>query len=94
MIREIRIAGVTYAIEYVYRMDVENAIAYIDFNKQIIKIDARYPPEIQKVSLLHEIIHGVSYGYNVGLSEDQVEKLSRGLYATMKDNLNYVITEG
>ena len=94
MITEVRIAGVTYPIEYTTQMDIENAIAYIDFNKQIIKIDANYPPEIQKSALLHEVIHGVSYGYNIGLSEDQVEKLARGLYATLKDNPSYYITEG
>lgn len=94
MINAIKIAGVTYPIEYTTQMDIENAMAYIDFSNQIIKIDANYPIEMQKSSLLHEVIHGVSYGYNVGLSEDQVEKLARGLYATLKDNPNYYITEG
>lgn len=94
MITTIKIAGVTYPIDYTTKMDIENAIAYIDFNKQIIKIDANYPIEMQKSALLHEVIHGVSYSYNVGLSEDEVEKLARGLYATFKDNPNYYITEG
>ena len=94
MITQVKIAGVTYPIEYTKQMDVENAIAYIDFNNQIIKIDANYTIEMQKAALLHEVIHGVSYGYNVGLSEEQVEKLARGLYATLKDNPNYYITEG
>ena len=94
MIRTIKIAGTVYPIQYTDKMDIEGAIAYIDFNKQIIVIDNNYPDEMKKLALLHEIIHGVNYAYNAGLEEAEVDKLSRGLYATLKDNIEYGILQG
>ena len=94
MITTIRIAGVDYSITYTPKPELENVLAFIDFGRNIIQVNSNYPKETQQLSLLHEIVHGVNYAYNVGMTEEQVEAFSRGYYAMTKDNPNYTIIEG
>lgn len=94
MITTIRIAGVDYPITYTPTPELENVLAFIDFNRSIIQVNSNYPKETQQLSLLHEIVHGVNYAYSVGMTEEQVERFSRGFYAMVKDNPNYEIFEG
>ena len=94
MITTIRIAGVDYPITYTPTPELENVLAFIDFNRNIIQVNSSYPKETQQLSLLHEIVHGVNYAHSVGMTEEQVERFSRGFYAMTKDNPNYEIFEG
>lgn len=93
MIDKIRIAGIDYAITHTKTPEIENVLAFIDFNRNIIQVNSNFPQETQQQSLLHEIAHGVSYAYGVNLTEEQVGAFSRGFYAVMKDNPEYNIVE-
>ena len=42
-------------------------------------------------TLLHEIIHAIDFNVALGLEEDQVIRLTSGLYAAIRDNkLNFL----
>lgn len=88
---KIRIAGVDYLITYTKTPELENVLAFIDFNRNIIQVNSNFPEETQQQSLLHEIVHGISYAYGVDLTEEQVSTFSSGLYAVAKDNPEYTI---
>lgn len=69
-------------------LNSDGGICYgkIFYDKREIYINDDYDEEQQKVTLLHEVLHGVDEIYGLGLSEDQVEGLGHGLYALIKDN--------
>ena len=66
----------------------ENIIHYGSTNhpQQKIEVSSKTKIEQQKETLLHEIIHVISEGYQIGLRERQIKTLANGLYDTMKRN--------
>ena len=93
MINSVRVAGTIYDIKLDPELNNQGLLGEANFNTQIISINSLYPKEQQEATLLHEVIHVVNYTYNAGLDEDQVEKLARGLYATIRENPDYKIRE-
>lgn len=69
-------------------LNSENGICYgkIFYDKRNIYVNDDYDEEQQKVTLLHEVLHGVDEIYRLSLSEDQIVGLAHGLYALIKDN--------
>ncbi|AZO96141.1 hypothetical protein [Halocella sp. SP3-1] len=51
-----------------------------------IEINTKSSVEKQKVSILHEVMHGIDVTYQIGLSEEQTEVLATGIYQVLKDN--------
>lgn len=49
-----------------------------------IRINSRYPLEMQQSTLLHEVIHAIEYSCNLPLSEETVVALETGLMTAMK----------
>ncbi len=93
MITGIKVAGSIYQIKQSPELEQEGLLGEVNFNNQQIRINPNYSKEVQELTLLHEIVHVVNYTYNVGLEEEQVDRLSRGLYATIKENPEYKIKE-
>ena len=93
MIETIKVAGTPYVIKYTPDIDKDGLLGLANFNTREIFINNLYPKEQQEETLLHEIIHVVNYAYNVGLDEDAVDKLARGMYATIRENPSYKIRE-
>lgn len=56
---------------------------FIFFPTPTIRINNSVPIEIQRLSLLHEMLHAVSEVYGLNLSEAQVRCLEQGLGQTM-----------
>jgi hypothetical protein len=44
------------------------------------------PDSIVAETLLHEILHGISFNRDIGLSESQVDQVAAGLMALFVDN--------
>ena len=53
-----------------------------------IQIEHTLPVERKREILLHEIIHGIEYVFDLELSERQVDKLARGLYGSFASDSN------
>lgn len=57
---------------------------YYDENK--LYINGKFPQDTLKEAFIHEVVHGISYMFNVNLTEEQVMALGQGLYTVMRDN--------
>lgn len=66
----------------------EDVICYgnINHNDQIINISSLYGEDQQKMTFIHECLHGIDDMAETDLTEDQVRKLAKGLYSFIKDN--------
>lgn len=91
MLNEIKVAGIVYPIENRTGNDLTGLLGYTDLNNAKIVISSQYPVNMQHQTLLHEILHAISYAYGADLTEQQVDSLAKGLYATIRDNPQYTI---
>jgi len=60
---------------------------HLQYQKFLLTIS--HKPQQQKSTMLHEIIHAVSFTFMPGklaLAEDQVKVLANGLYQVLRDN--------
>ena len=92
--KTIRIIGKEYKITYTkhylkYKEGRESrlalAIHYGNEGRIKAKVDKLCKDEVMN-SLLHESFHGISHRLRLGLKENQVDKLSIGVQALLKDN--------
>ena len=95
MIKQVKIGSVPYSIEYsspVVSEEKDKVLwGEILQGKQLIKVDAEIGPEIRRVVLLHEIIHGLLI--HCGLSdhiEAIPERLGYALDSFLQDNPEFV----
>tara|TARA_R100001594_G_scaffold44878_2_gene77397 strand:- start:697 stop:1017 length:321 start_codon:yes stop_codon:yes gene_type:complete len=59
---------------------------YINFPEPIIKIHARISPQLQAMTLLHEILECVVESYGLDLSEADIRTIENALVMVVKDN--------
>lgn len=66
----------------------ENKVCYgnIEYDNGNINLSMLYSEDQQKCTFMHECIHGIDDIFEVGLEEDQVRKLAKGIYQFIKDN--------
>ncbi|TET08499.1 MAG: hypothetical protein E3J83_03370 [Candidatus Atribacteria bacterium] len=91
--KKIKVAGHYYDIIWDNEgLSNKNLVGEADHSKNIIFLATKYKgKKINKTNieetLLHEILHAVDANYNGGgLREDDVSRLSVGLYQVLKDN--------
>jgi len=81
----IKIGGHVFEVKRVKRCE-DDADGFYDLTKQLITIDEenrKYEGQV----LLHEVLHAIDYVYNNAiLTEEQVERLSQGLYDFLRNN--------
>ena len=51
-----------------------------------LEINTTYPIDVQRETLLHEVIHALDHTYGFDFSEDQVNGLSNALFETLREN--------
>ena len=84
---KIRILGMDYAIEDTpHALDAVGHRGQCEFEQCRILVGADLDDQIWRWTLLHEVLHGIDYRLSLGLSEDQIERLSTGLDTVMADN--------
>lgn len=83
----IRILGLSYPVAMESNEHfVNHANGIINCDEQFIRIADTLGPDKEKETLLHEVIHGVSFAMCSDLSEHQVRSMANGLYSVLKDN--------
>ena len=101
--KKIRINGIDYLLEESDDLQVEgeDVDGYIDFSNATIAIKHSLALQLQTVTMLHEVLHGIvqSLGaYNNFLDRDTEEKIcdifARGIYQVIKDNGTQVLDYG
>ena len=87
-LKKLRIGSVDYTIKEKSCVLLNNEAKYgtCDFSEQIIEIEKRASNQRKIQTLLHELLHAISYEYSLDLSEHQVELLSIGLLQVFRDN--------
>lgn len=90
MIDKINILGLTYEIREVEVIDKDcRMFGQIDYINQVIKIDKELTQERKDITLLHEIIHGISEQLGLEeLNKDErvVQSLATALHQTLKES--------
>lgn len=70
------IGGISYEIRMVDELMVdEQALGYIEFEKQLISIDPAIPDQRKAQTIIHEITHGIFY--EAGMREHEEELVDR-----------------
>ena len=58
----------------------------LDSTKQTIRIGSHISGDLERETLLHEVLHGVDFAMRTELAEGDVLRLARGLYAVLRAN--------
>jgi hypothetical protein len=86
----IRLLGVDIQIEFCKNEDggdiSKDVYGEWDSDTSEIKIHSDLPDHHKKITLLHELLHGVDEFLGLGLPHKTVYAISQSLYAVMKDN--------
>lgn len=65
----------------------------IDYNAKTITLCDANSSDQDECTLIHEVLHGISEMYGLGMEEDLVERLANALYTVMKDNKELIEKE-
>lgn len=94
--KQVKVAGYTYKVKY-YKIlpykDANEEMGHCDNNNLEIRIATHDPGTNQKLprqfleqTFLHELLHAIDNAYNANkLEEEQVVRLSEGLYQVIKE---------
>lgn len=86
-ISKIKIFGKTIDIKYTNDKNVgRNYMGLSSSVDNLITLSENQAEENVEETFLHEILHIVSEGMNIELSEKQVTQISTGLYSVFKEN--------
>jgi hypothetical protein len=80
------ILGVPYEVERGYVIGKD--LGSIDHVRQFITIDDDLEYDSVVETLLHEIMHGIEYAFDMDLDDKIISGLSRGLYSVLVDPQN------
>jgi len=84
--RYIKIAGVTYTIEFLGNDAMGGNIGLADFDNQRIMINDGATEQTKQIAIVHEILHILDKAYNLKLTEEQVKYTAHAILALYKDN--------
>jgi hypothetical protein len=83
--KKLKILGYDYKIEYLEN-DSMKAFGRFNAEKQSILIGKDLPKDLQKSSLVHEIIEALNFYLELELPHNKITSLEAGLYQVFKDN--------
>lgn len=89
--KKVKIGFKTYEIQKLNSDVIANSkVCYgsIQYNDGTINISTLHSEDMQKCTLIHESIHGIDDIFDIGLEEEQVVKLGKGIYQFIIDNPN------
>ena len=80
-----KILGYNYKILHKSKKDMES-LGLCRYGKLQIHISKKQAPQQKESTVLHEMIHAISYHLHLELSEQQIMALESGLYQALIDN--------
>jgi len=91
--KQIKVAGQIYKVEYPYYFKEIVLTGQTDCLQKVIRITnvdktgIKLPEQVIEETFLHEILHAVDSEYNnLQTPDDQIARLSNGLYQVLRDN--------
>ena len=82
----IRIGGIRYEVEYVDSHEISGSLGRFMSNPAKMLIAAHAAQDVQKSTLLHEVIEALNFQMELGLKHRQIMSLEHGLFQVMRDN--------
>lgn len=82
----IKIAGVSYSIEFLSSEQMKGNIGLADFDNQRIMINDDATEQTKQIAMVHEILHILDKAYNLKFTEEQVKYTAHAILALYKDN--------
>lgn len=91
MLEEIKIGWKKYKIKKISPVNelIHNGTdcyGQIDYDKCVIYLNENYSNDQNTVTLIHEVLHGISNMYQLEMQEDTVSVLADMLFIALKDN--------
>lgn len=84
---KVKVIGKTYAVRYVTGSPLEEGdTGECDYDAAIISIRDGIESQLERSSLLHEVLHALDDQLNLRLTEKQIEGLENGLFQIAVDN--------
>lgn len=84
---KVKIGGLTYEVSTSDKLLRDSdAMGTSCGNIQSITIDRTVPKQLQETTFIHEVIHQISFVYNLNFEEHTTALLEAGIYAFIKDN--------
>lgn len=65
---------------------LSDKMGYCDFRQSRIVLSQGNSPTSMRETAVHEVLHAVDHAVQSGLSEQDVHRLGRALYAVLRDN--------
>jgi len=90
-IENVKILGCNVKVKYfdnLHRSDCD--MGRCDSKMNIILVNAEMPEDVQRQTLLHEIMHKLSDDLSLNLTEDQVSALSVTVFGVLTDNAGII----
>lgn len=90
-ITSVQIGPIRYTVRHVKRLrgagDWQALMGEIDYSACVIKLEGKADPQAQRVTLIHEILHGVLLGGGERDHDERlIDLLSHGLLGVLRDN--------
>ena len=85
----VRILGKYYKIEPLPEHAIDGEFGACNYAFQLIEFNQKLALDEQKDTILHEMIHVLDHGMQLGLKEEQVHAIATGVYALIKDNKEF-----
>ena len=84
---QIKIGINHYSIIFKPHLNVdEHHTGSVNFRTGLIEIEPAMMESIRVVSLLHELIHAISYGYAISLDDADIDRLAEGVAELLVNN--------
>ena len=91
LVKKVKVGPFVYTIQYKKEVKTdkdEKCYGLCDSSNQIIEVDNTVPPDMQCVTLIHELLEALNNHYTLNLKHDAIDTLDVLLFQIIKDNRN------
>ena len=85
----VRILGKYYRVEAMPEHTMDGEFGSCNYAYQLIEYNAKLAIDECKDTILHEMVHALDHGMQLGLKEEQVHAIATGFYSLIKDNKEF-----
>ena len=85
-ITKVKVGGLIYKIKYVHPHVIDGDCGKFDANNLTILINESLSLEMQRTTILHEIIEAINYNYELNLKHNKITTLESTFFQILKEN--------
>jgi Zn-dependent peptidase ImmA (M78 family) len=87
MIKEIKVPNLTFKIKKHNYSSIDDSYGTTDRDKQIINVQSGLTPELERITLMHEMLHALELNTGIKYCEEQqIEQFAHNLFFVLKNN--------